>query len=550
MERTAVGISSIILISGLVFGQTNTSAAAPVSAPAFEAADVHVSRPFVSSSPFMSGGILRGTRYAVRNASMLNLITSAWSVQYDDIFGGPNWLELDRFDILAKAPAGTSQEAAKRMLQTLLADRFKLVAHPDSRPLPGFALVPGKSKSKLKEANDSGTPGCQFVPQKAAAEAVFTAIVSCHSVTMKDFVYSLRGYAGDYIDKTLIDATGLEGSWDFELRWSPRGLLGQAGESGISLYDAIDKQLGLKLEHREVPTPVVVVDSVNQRPSPNPPATADLLPPPPPAEFEVATVKPSTPDETLMIRILPGAQVSIKAATLKFLLTFAWDIPQDDDFVIGAPKFLDSNRFDVTGKAPAGADSAGRPQIDIDDVRQMLRTLLKDRFKLAAHQEDRPVRAYNLITLKPKMKRADTDRRTAWKEGVSLDGKDPRSTYPALSRLVTCYNMTTAQFVQFLPNIAPGYIHSPVLDHTGLEGAWDFTLSFSEPGLLRSTAPRIGDVGNPSAGNAPGAADPDRNYALSLSEALERQLGLKLEETKRPIPVLVIDHIDEQPSDN
>jgi uncharacterized protein (TIGR03435 family) len=113
---------------------------------------------------------------------------------------------------------------------------------------------------------------------------------------------------------------------------------------------------------------------------------------------------------------------------------------------------------------------------------------------------------------------------------------------------VTCQNMTMAQFAEKLKSIAPGYIHTPVLDATGLEGGYDFTLSFSPAGALQ--APGGGGRGGspegpPASGEASSASDP--NGAITLFEAIERQLGLKLSAQKRPVPVLVIDHAEQTP---
>jgi uncharacterized protein (TIGR03435 family) len=110
--------------------------------PAFEAADVHVSphRMF----PFFEGGRLRGDRYVLRQATMVDLITTAYGVDAGNVQGGPIWLETDRFDITGKVPATTSPVTAKLMLRSLLQDRFKLVLHNGSKPLPAFVLSTGK----------------------------------------------------------------------------------------------------------------------------------------------------------------------------------------------------------------------------------------------------------------------------------------------------------------------------------------------------------------------------------------------------------------------
>jgi uncharacterized protein (TIGR03435 family) len=93
-----------------------------------------------------------------------------------------------------------------------------------------------------------------------------------------------------------------------------------------------------------------------------------------------------------------------------------------------------------------------------------------------------------------------------------------------------------ADQLQYLAN---GYVHSAVLDSTGLDGGYDFTLSFSTIGQFQGGV--LPD---------PGSAASDPNGAISLPTAMEKQLGLKMELVKRPIPVLVIDHIEEKPNDN
>jgi len=106
------------------------------------------------------------------------------------------------------------------------------------------------------------------------------------------------------------------------------------------------------------------------------------------------------------------------------------------------------------------------------------------------------------------------------------------------NRLVSCQNMTMPQIGDELQRVAPGYIYSSVLDATGIKGSWDFTLSFSSADLTMGG----GDEGK--------SATSDPNGALSLFDAVSKQLGLKLEKQKRPVPVLVIDHIEEKPTEN
>jgi uncharacterized protein (TIGR03435 family) len=269
---------------------------------------------------------------------------------------------------------------------------------------------------------------------------------------------------------------------------------------------------------------------------------AAKLPPRPAAEFEVATLKPSDPKSTRARGKLEHGRVTAENVPLSMLVRMAWDI-NADELVANMPKFAESARFDLTAKAPPPPPGV---EIDEDDLRMMIRGLLAERFGLKAHMEERPVEGYVLTSVRPKMRKADPANRTGCKEGPGPDGKDPRITNPILSRLVTCQNMTMAQFAEQLPNLAGGYAHVDVLDATGLTDAYDFTLSFSPVGLLRSDVPKT-PAQQPEA-NSGDASDP--SGGLSLPNAVARELGLKLELRKRPMQVLVIDHLDEKPSEN
>ena len=318
----------------------------------------------------------------------------------------------------------------------------------------------------------------------------------------------------------------------------------------------MDKELGLKIEPGKVPMPVVVVDSVSETPTPNPPDTAKFLPNvAPPTEFEVADVKPTPSDfQGQRFQVMPSGQINLQGVTLKLIVQQAW-LLYSDDMVVGMPKWMDTDRFDIVAKAPraavgeGGGGQNGEVNLDLDAVFAMLKNLLADRFKLQTHWEERPVSAYTLLAVKPKMKAADPTGRIRCVEGPGPDGKDPRIANPVLNRLLTCQNMTMARFSSMLMDLANGYIHAPVLDKTGLDGAYDFTLSFSAVGQLQGgRGGRGGDAPSAAAGGANAAAEP--NGALSLLDAVQKELGLKLEMGKRPVKVLVIDHVEEKPTDN
>ena len=537
--------------------------------PAFEAADVHVSAKSSSPFPYMRGPSFRGGVYAVRMATMADLIATAYGVSGEKILGGPSWLEMDRFDVIARPPAKSTAETRKAMLKALLAERFHLVVHDDTRGMPAYVLTAGKHPT-LKKAEGSDQHGCKFIPPAGPPGGGPPATISfeCRNMTMAAFADELRNLVGQGFrvpgssGVPVVDETKLEGEWDFNYRFSFPGMRrAETGET-VTIFDAVDKQLGLKLEIGQVPLPVIVVDRVDRKPTANLPGIQETLHiAPVPTEFEVAEIKPSDPDlKGMRFQIQPGGRVNLQGVTLKFLLQQAWNL--GEDMVVGAPKWMDTERFDIVAKASTdvipAAQGGQQPDIDFEAVLAMVRALVIDRFKMVTHTEERPIPAYTLIAVKPKMKKADPNSRTLFKEGpATLESKDPRNSNPSLARLVTIQNMTMAEFAEKLQSIAPGYIHSPVLDATGLEGSWDFTLSFSPAGMAGGggRGGRGGEGGGrgeggppapqPAASAVPEASDP--STGLTLLEAMEKQAGLKLVMQKRPLPVLVIDHIEEKP---
>jgi uncharacterized protein (TIGR03435 family) len=484
---------------------------------------------------------------------VLDLIQTAYGVDADMVFGGPAWLDGDRFDVTTKVPPATTMETVKLMLRRLLADRFKLVVHNDTRPMPTYVLIAGKGKPKLKETEDAGNTGCQAQPPpRSGPEAIPYITASCRSITMEAFTVLLRGLSAEYITSPVVDSTGLKGTWDFDLRWTPRGPLA-AGRGGVSLPDAIDKQLGLKLEPQAIPMPVLVVDSVNRPPASNSAGVTTRQSSAPLAEFEVAAIKPSPPDTPPtpphLRQIQPGGRIYWQGVPLRDLIVRAWDLDPDPHAVlVGSPKWLDSARFDLVAKAPTAALAPGG-QIFNEDLRPMLRALLVDRFKMATHYENRLVDVYTLASAKPKLKKANPENRPGCRIMPPQPPRDPGTGPPP--QVIVCQNVTMADFAERLQGVARSYIRYPVQDATGLEGAWDFTLRF-HPAPPPDGGP---GPGMPKGGPSPdgGRGDPvfdDPGGRISLFAAMEKELGLKLQVRKRPMPVLVIDHIEKQPTDN
>lgn len=178
-------------------------------------------------------------------------------------------------------------------------------------------------------------------------------------MTMAAFAAGLRDMplSQQFLNTTpVLDQTGIEGAWDFTFKYTlpARVLLGvnaPAGSDTVTLFDALDKQLGLKLELTKLPIPVIVVESVDQKPTPNAPGVEKSLPPIP-TEFEVATLKPTDPDfKGMMLQVQPGGRVNIATLPVKLLIEQAWGIR--DELLFGAQKWMDSDRYDIVGKVSA-----------------------------------------------------------------------------------------------------------------------------------------------------------------------------------------------------
>src|SRR5208283_6023363 len=119
----------------------------------------------------------------------------------------------------------------------------------------------------------------------------------------------------------------------------------------ITIFEAVDKQLGLRLEQSQIPAPVLVVDSVNDKPSENPPGVAEALPVvPAPTEFEVASLKPTDPSERgLRFERQPGGRLNAQGMPIRFLVDRAFNVHSGDQ-VTGLPGWADTERFDITAK--------------------------------------------------------------------------------------------------------------------------------------------------------------------------------------------------------
>jgi len=531
--------------------------------PKFEVADVHLS---TTTHMFAQnfGGVLRDGRYVNRDATMLKLIAAAYGVSEDSVAGGPGWLSSELFDIIARVPDGTTMATANLMLRSLLADRFSLVITHGTSPMPRYVLAVGKNGPKLKPATGSESSGCKPVqsagPVNPADVASLPNVkVACRGLTSNMIADNLHLMAGGYLDHDVIDSTKLEGSWDFDLEWTARNALAAKGSNGISVFDAVEKQLGLKLEVQSISVPSLVIESVNRKPTENPAGVATALVVAA-ARFEAASIKPANPDSRMVGLLYTGGSQMRAGGTLRDLIALALQISPNvaADLLVGLPKSAESQRWDITAKVPSTGE--GAPQVvngrtlppPLSVGLEMLRGMLLDDFELKTHVENREVTVYALTLMhdKPKFTRAEDSERSGCKQ-------DPSAPKPVtnIAAMFSCKNTSMPELAQNLQMMANAYIDHPVVDATGLPGGWDFLIGWTAKAMLRSpqsassNQPLGVDKGTPSGPGTvlvPDAADPG---GITVFEAVEKELGLKLVKQKRSIPVMIVDHVNEKPKE-
>jgi uncharacterized protein (TIGR03435 family) len=272
-------------------------------------------------------------------------------------------------------------------------------------------------------------------------------------------------------------------------------------------------------------------------------------------QFEVASVRPSAPPggERMDVGVhIDGAQVRITSLNLKDYISAAYKVKL---YQIQGPDFLGGERFDINAKLPAGAKES--------DVPEMLKALLVDRFKMQSHRETKDFPVYALVVAKGglKMKESPPDPDAE----VGDPGEKPKapatnvsggggrggvhieyghgSFFTMADNKFIARKLPMASFVEVLAR----FEDKPVVDMTGLTGSYDFDLEFTQEdymAMLIRSAIAAGVTMPPEALRMLSGSSGD-----SLLNALEK-LGLKLENRKAPLEVLVIDHMEKAPTEN
>jgi len=247
-------------------------AQSPAPRPKFDAFEVATVKPV---DPDPNGGRyikMQGANRFVEKAYTLKLlIAAAYDLNPKTISGGPPWLSSDHYDILAVTPGEVqpTHDEQMTMLRSLLSDRFKLAFHREQKVFSIYELQVAKNGPKLKPSASRPDepavvgPGVVYPPQRV--------VLPGRNATMGNFVSLLQRAI---LDRPVVDKTGLSGRYDFDLEWAPDetqfggDLPASAASQSPPLFEAIQQQLGLKLEATRGPVAALVVDQV-ERPSAN-----------------------------------------------------------------------------------------------------------------------------------------------------------------------------------------------------------------------------------------------------------------------------------------
>lgn len=271
----AVGVAALTASS--LAGQAHSAVAAQTSVtpqPAFEVASINENKSGSggSHSDFNHG------RFSATNIQLKTLFQyDAYGIPGPQIVGGPDWLTSERFDIEAKVDDQSIAQIEKlsheerlamerQMMQQLLADRFKLAVHWDTKEVPVYALILARGGPKFAATKESdGQSGT------SSGNGRLTAT----DVTMARFAETLTQILSRDLGRIVVDQTGLDGKYDLKLNWSPDNETDAYGNApsnasppGPSIFTALQEQLGLKLESTKGPVKTLVIDHI-EHPSEN-----------------------------------------------------------------------------------------------------------------------------------------------------------------------------------------------------------------------------------------------------------------------------------------
>jgi uncharacterized protein (TIGR03435 family) len=199
-----------------------------------------------------SGFDTDGGSFTASNVTLKRCIMSAYGIGPNQVVGGPEWLDAERFQITAKADHPPKGQELMLMQQTLLADRFKLALHRETRPMHAYVIEVAKNGPKLEKGGGEGSSTDSGRGQIKARNCSMDRLA--------------QGLARQ-MDLPVVNHTGLEGVYNFTLQWTPESAEAKA-DAGPSIFTAIQEQLGLRLRAETAPVEVLVIDHA-ERPTEN-----------------------------------------------------------------------------------------------------------------------------------------------------------------------------------------------------------------------------------------------------------------------------------------
>jgi len=241
----------------------------PMAADADPAFDVATIKPNGNGATSMQGLGFGGRSFMTQGTSLLDLISFAYEVQKKQIAGAPDWADRDRYDISAvpDTPGAPNVAQMRTMLKKLLADRYGLKFHEDKREMSAFVLTVAKGGPKLKETETRANgPGFGLRPQPGGVN------IPVINSDMRDFAMFLQSIL---LDRPVVNETALTGRFDFTLKFTPDETMfnghppplpakTDTTEVEPSLFEAIQQQIGLKLEARKAQVTVIAIDHVDK----------------------------------------------------------------------------------------------------------------------------------------------------------------------------------------------------------------------------------------------------------------------------------------------
>jgi bla regulator protein BlaR1 len=281
-KKAALAIAAAVALAApVVVGVMNApfirAQSAPASPLTFEVTSVKPRTVMPKPGEFAGIHVLPGGQtYEARAATLKNMIRLMYKISDVQIVGAPDWINTDRFDVDAKAEKPTTLDNLHIMFQNLMADRFKLQFHRETRTMPAFVLTVDKGGSKMK-VNEEPEPFQIPIQFSSGGPPPTPPTFAGKRVDME----YLRWWLGQQLretqlmDRPVVDQTGLKGFFDFKLTYAPdfSGRTGPNGEpppsfDGPNLFQALKEQLGLKLESTKGPVEVFIIDHV-EKPSEN-----------------------------------------------------------------------------------------------------------------------------------------------------------------------------------------------------------------------------------------------------------------------------------------